>query len=97
LTPFVITEEVTVYLSGAKHLRDKEQAEMPHAGVYLADSWNEGSVWTNDGSVTKKKTEIPSLYVSWPDYGVVGEEALAIIVEWTQRVSRLPGTPRPRT
>jgi hypothetical protein len=82
LTPFALTDKLTVYLSGSRHFSGPMEGPSPDIGVYLDDSWIEDSLMTNDGSLIRLEEEIPILYVGWKDFDVIELPDLIRVINW---------------
>ena len=85
LTPFIVTPEVTVHLSGSRGLTKPVQGPLPDVGVYLDETWNPGYMWVNDGSTTKADDHIVSAFVNWPDFGAISIEVFLRALAWTMK------------
>lgn len=72
LTPFEVALGQWVYLSGMFGVSVTKKGPLPDTAVYLASSWlRSGQVFTNDATVTREPMEVRTMYVQWPDGGVV--------------------------
>ena len=82
LVPFEIRSGQYVYLSGSQALSSKPEGPEPHMAVYLSDTWlSRGQILSNDGTITKEPDEPRTLYIDWPDYGVVDIKTLLCAIE----------------
>lgn len=81
LTPFNF-EEYTVYLTGSSASSSRAQAEWPTAGVYLDEGWLDGQIASTDGTPMTETENWPSLYIGWPDRGVIDLKVLTAATEW---------------
>jgi len=82
LQPFTF-ENKTVYLTGSSHTKDKAMSDWPDAGVYLASNWFKGVAASTDG-FDLGVTSWPSLFIDWPDMGVVTLDVLEPCIEWAK-------------
>jgi hypothetical protein len=82
LQPFTFDDK-TIYLTGSNHTKDKAQSDWPDAGVYLASGWFKGAAASTDG-FDLGITSWPSLFIDWPDMGVVTLDVLEPCIEWAK-------------
>ena len=86
MTPFTfegLDDTYMVYLTGSSSLSTTPSiAELPTAGIYLDDGWLSGRLATNTGTEVDMSAPA-SLYVGWPDFGVVELNMLSEAIEWT--------------
>ena len=85
LTPFSfegLDGTYTVHLSGSSHLRQEPSIkELPTVGVYLDTGWMSGRVATNS-DVPVDLGQPTSIYIGWPDFGILPLELLDEAVKW---------------
>ena len=73
----------TVHLTGSSSLSTTPGVvELPTVGVYLDDGWLRGRLATNTTAEVDMSAPA-SLYVGWPDFGVVEVDMLSEAIEWT--------------
>ena len=84
LTPFKFGE-YTIYLTGSTDTNSKAQADWPTAGVYLATSWLSDQIASSDGfDFESAGSPWPSMFIGWPDRGIVSMEILAPAMRWAK-------------
>jgi hypothetical protein len=85
LTPFSfegLDNTYTVHLTGSSSLKAEAGIkELPTVGVYLDDGWLYGRLATNTAHDVDM-TQPASLYVGWPDFGIIKASLLSEAVEW---------------
>ena len=73
----------TVHLTGSSSLKSTPTvSEMPTVGVYLDDGWFQGRLASNT-SHDLDLSQPATLYVGWPDLGVINVDILSQAVGWT--------------
>jgi len=71
-----------VHLTGSSGLKSEPSIpELPTVCVYLDDGWFEGRIASNTAH-DLDMTQPATLYIGWPDFGVVDVARLAEGVEW---------------
>ena len=85
LVPFMFEGKdgtYTVHLTGSSSLKSEPGiAGLPTVGVYLDEGWFRGRIASNTAH-DLDMTQPASLYIGWPDFGVVDVAVLAEGVEW---------------
>jgi hypothetical protein len=77
-----LDDTYTIHLTGSSSLSTTPSiTELPTAGVYLDDGWLQGRLATNTGSEVDVASPA-SLYIGWPDFGVIGVNMLSEAIEW---------------
>ena len=72
----------TVHLTGSSSLKSTPSiSELPTVAVYLDEGWFRGRIASNT-SHDLDMTQPATLYIGWPDFGVVDVGILADGVEW---------------
>ena len=75
-------DSYTVHLTGSSGLKSTPTvAELPTVGVYLDDGWFQGRLASNT-SHDLDLSQPASLYVGWPDFGVVTVDILTQAIDW---------------
>jgi len=78
-----LDDTYTIHLTGSSSLSATPGVtELPTAGVYLDDGWLQGRLATNTGAEVDVASPA-SLYIGWPDFGVIGVDMLSEAIEWT--------------
>jgi hypothetical protein len=85
MTPFTfegLDNTYTVHLTGSSALSATPGVtELPTVGVYLDDGWLQGRLATNTTAEVDMASPA-SLYIGWPDFGVIELNMLSEAVEW---------------
>ena len=85
MTPFSfegMDNTYTVHLTGSSSLKSEPGiAGLPTVGVYLDEGWFRGRIASNTAH-DLDMTQPASLYIGWPDFGVIDVAILAEGVEW---------------
>src|SRR3990167_10306078 len=83
LSPLLLPDVITLYLSGSEYLASKSQGPEPQAAVYLDIMWlRHVPLLTNDGSL---QCDFPVMAVGWPDMHDISLNLLGQAVEWAMR------------
>ena len=76
------SNNLTVHLTGSSHLKHEPGVkELPTVGVYLDTGWMSGRVATNS-DIPVDLTQPTSIYVGWPDFGILELDLLVEAVKW---------------
>lgn len=90
LTPFQIGE-YTVYLSGSNYASTETQGPTPDAAVYLAPGtlgygWKVPIMFgVNTDEPFEQEGSLETIFLNWPDMGVVPEHVLYKALAWAER------------